>query len=45
MKNYEITTTSMRKIILSAKNSKDAEKIASNQLMDMEYIMMISVKD
>jgi len=36
MKKFEITTTSMRKIIVTARNSDEAEKIASGQFKD-EY--------
>ena len=44
MKKFEITTTNMRKIIVTAKTVNEAEKIASGQLEDMEVIMMTSFK-
>ena len=43
MKKFEITTTSMRKIIVSANSSEEAEKIASGQFKDEhETVMMTS---
>jgi len=43
MQKYQITTTSMRKIIVTAGSSKEAEKIASGQFKDEhETVMMTS---
>lgn len=43
MNKYEILTTSMRKIIVTAGSSEEAEKIASGQFKDEhETVMMTS---
>ena len=46
MKKYEITTTAMRKIIVSANSSEEAIRIASGQFKgERESVMMISSKE
>jgi len=44
MNKYEILTTSMRKIIVTANTSDEAWKIASSQFKDWEVIMITSFK-
>ena len=45
MKTFEITTTSMRKIIVKARNDEEARKIASGQFKDEhETVLMITTK-
>ena len=43
IKTFEITT-SMRKIIVKARNDEEARKIASGQLDETETIIMITTK-
>jgi hypothetical protein len=42
MKNFQILTTRMRKIIITANSPGEAEKIAWSQYEDGEVLMMIS---